>query len=71
MSLQFQVASRITGQPNLVRPKVGGGIVNTDVEGYHRALSRVRVSEKSKQLEARVEGLESKLDAIIEILRSK
>ena len=68
MSRQFQVASRIKGQPNLVRPKVGGGVVNMDNEGYQRALARLRADEKRQILEARVGRLEDRLDRILDIL---
>lgn len=64
----FSIKSRIEGQPNLVRPKNGGGVINLDQEGYQRALARVRVSEKRKQLEQRVESVEQKLDQILNLL---
>ena len=71
MSSGFQVASRIKGQPNLVRPKIGGGVINLDNDGYHRALARVRENEKRTKLEQRIEGLEQKMDDILNLLRAK
>lgn len=69
MAIGFQIESRISGQPNLVRPKVGGGVVNVDNEGYQRALARLRGAEKRTKLEQRVEGLEHKLDLILGLLQ--
>lgn len=71
MAIGFQIESRISGQPNLVRPKVGGGIINVDNEGYQRALARLRGTEKRLKLEQRVEGLEQKLDTILDLLRRR
>jgi hypothetical protein len=71
MTTQFQVISKISGQPNLVRPKVGGGVVNINENEYQRALARVRSTERSVQLENRVAGLENKLDQILLLLKGE
>lgn len=71
MAIGYPIQSRISGQPNLVRPKIGGGVINLDQEGYQRALARLRDTENRQKLEQRVEGLEQKLDTILDLLRGK
>lgn len=71
MAVGFPIESRIKGQPNLVRPKIGGGVINVDQEGYQRALARLRSTERQSKLEQRVVEVEGKLDYIIRLLEGK
>lgn len=66
---RIPIKSRIKGDPNLVRPSVGAGVVNTDEEGYQRALARVRMSDNHRHLAERVDSLETKLDTILSLLK--
>ncbi len=55
--------------PNLV--KVGPAVLNTDRREYENALLRQAKLKRDRELESRVNALESKLDTIIELLRKR
>jgi len=65
----MRISSKIRDHKDLVRPAVGGGVVNTNREEWLKAKRRLEQVEKQKQLETRVSALEGKLDLIIGLLQ--
>uniref|UniRef100_A0AAU6W5K2 Uncharacterized protein n=1 Tax=Pseudomonas phage Cygsa01 TaxID=3138529 RepID=A0AAU6W5K2_9VIRU len=68
--------ARVKDEANLVR-KAGNPavITNTDLEGYEAYMAKRRAAEESRNqianIEQRVEGLEGKLDQILNLLQGK
>lgn len=60
--------AKVKDYPGLVRPTGSGGIVNVNRDEYERAQARAKKSKRDKNLELRVESLESKLDKILDLL---
>lgn len=49
----------------------GGCIINTNMTDYEKALQRKKNANRINELESRIGVMESKLDTILELLKSR
>jgi len=61
--------AKVRDYPDLI--KRGAGVVNTNHDEYHRALSRNQQARRVDDLEKEVSALHIKMDKLIELLVSK